>query len=196
MDTPDVAADASAMDLEVGDPEALAELAASARGWHSIQLAVLGFIGFCGIFWDGNDAAAPGWLQWLPGILVVLALLLALMAIYLVGRVAYPFRGPAQTAPEEIRGAVGTRRRRLRTGIALTYVAMTALVVATLSGWFPTTTEGDPEAAAAVVMDVEGRSWCGELADAPGDELRLVTAEGEVTLSPQRLALVHPVAVC
>jgi len=195
MDAPDVAADATAIDLEVGDPEALGELATSARGWHSIQLAVLGFIGFCGIFWDGNDAAAPGWLQWLPGILVVLALLLALTAIYLVGRVAYPFRGPAQTAPEEVREAVGTRHRRLRTGIGLTYVAMTVLVVATLSGWFPNTA-GDTDAAAAVVMDVDGRSWCGELAEAPGDELRLDTAEGEVTLPPQLLALVHPVAVC
>lgn len=196
MDAPDLAADVSASDLEVGDPEALEELAASARGWHSIQLAVLGFIGFCGVFWDGNGVASPGWLQWLPGILVVLALLLALTAIYLVGRVAYPFRGPAQTAPDEVRRAVGTRRRRLRTGIGLTYVAMTALVVATLSGWFPTNTEADTDVAAAVVMDVEGRSWCGELAEAPGDELWLDTAEGEVTLSPQRLALVHPVAAC
>lgn len=187
------ATDASATDIEEGDPEALGELATSARGWHSIQLAVLGFIGFCGIIWDGGDPAAPTLLRWLPGVLVVLALLLALVAIHVVGRVAYPFRGAARTAPEEVRRTVDVRARRLRTGIALTYVAMTALVVATLSGWVPDTSDvGD----AAVVADVTGQSWCGELAERAGAELRLDTAEGAVTLATDRVAVIHPVAGC
>lgn len=189
MDT----AEASATELEDGDPEALEELAASARGWHRIQLAVLGFIGFCGIIWDGGDPSAPSWLRWVPAVLVVLALLLALLAIHAVGRVAYPFRGPVRTAPEQLPRAVGVRARRLRTGIALTYVAMTVLVVATLAGWAPDTAAVDD---AAVVADVTGQSWCGELDERAGGELRLDTADGAVTLAVDRVAMIHPVAGC
>jgi hypothetical protein len=178
---------------DLTDPEALGELAASARGWHSIQLAVLGFIGFCGIFWDGGDPSAPAWLQWLPGMLVLGALLIALLAILLVGRVAYPFRGPARTAPEELRQTWTVRVRRLRRGIGLTYLAMAALVTATLSSWIPAEPVGDE---AAVVADVTGQTWCGELVEGPGDQLRLDTEDGPVTVSLERVVVLHPVTVC
>jgi hypothetical protein len=187
------ATEASAMDIGDVDPEALEELATSARGWHRIQLAVLGFIGFCGILWDGGDPSAPSWLRWLPAVLVTLALLIAVLAIYVVGRVAYPFRGPIRTAPEQVPQAVEVRARRLRTGIALTYVAMTVLVVATLSGWSPDTAEVDD---VAVVADVTGQAWCGELDDRGGDQLRVDTAEGPVTLAVDRVAVIHPVTGC
>ena len=36
---------------EVGDR--LTELRNSARGWHGVQLAVLGFIGLCGVLQSG-----------------------------------------------------------------------------------------------------------------------------------------------
>ena len=43
----------------------LAELSASARGWHTIQMAVLGFIGICGVL-RTSDSPAPRAIQWLP----------------------------------------------------------------------------------------------------------------------------------
>lgn len=184
---------ASTTDIEDSDPEALEELATSARGWHSIQLAVLGFIGFCGIIWDGDAPTVRTWLRWLPGVLVVLSLLLALVAIHVVGRVAYPLRGSVQTAPEQVGQALDVRTRRLRRGIAMTYAAMAVLVVATLSGWVPDDSEVED---AAVVADVTGQAWCGELGEGAGDELRLDTAEGTVTLAVDRVAVIHPVAGC
>ncbi|MFD0597018.1 hypothetical protein ACFQZ4_36105 [Catellatospora coxensis] len=43
----------------------LAKLIDSARGWHGVQLGVLGFIGFCGVLKMGAQAPAPtgcsGW---------------------------------------------------------------------------------------------------------------------------------------
>jgi len=66
----------------------------SARGWHRIQLAVLGFVGLCGALWGGDGSAAPTWLQQAPGVLAVLAFALACLAVVLVGRVAYRLEGP------------------------------------------------------------------------------------------------------
>ena len=46
------------------DPEADTEqLRASARGWHGVQLAVLGFIGLCGALHDAGAATGPRWVQ-------------------------------------------------------------------------------------------------------------------------------------
>jgi hypothetical protein len=174
------------------EAEALEQLATSARGWHGIQLAVLGFIGFCGILWDGGDPTQPRWMQWLPGALVVAALLLALLAIYLVGRVAYPFHGLIPDGSVERRREVATGVTRLRSGIRFTYLAMTLLVTATLSGWVPAA----PAADAAVVADVTGASWCGELVETSTGALRLETADGPVTLAAERVALLHPVSGC
>ena len=56
-----------------GPSSRLAELRVSARGWHSIQLAVIGFIGFCGVLQNGRPDN-PTWLQVWAGILVLVAL--------------------------------------------------------------------------------------------------------------------------
>jgi hypothetical protein len=62
---------------------------ASARGWHTIQMAVLGFIGICGIL-RTTSSSAPHAVQWLAGALAVAALAVACTAIFTVGRIAYP----------------------------------------------------------------------------------------------------------
>lgn len=170
----------------MGEP---AGLAASARGWHRIQLAVLGFIGFCGVMWAGGDPDGPGWLQWIAGALVVLALLLACLAIYVVGRVAYPVAGPAAGAGS---GPESAGARRLRTGIGITYLAVVVLVVATLSAWWP----GPAAAGAVEARDATGTAWCGQLLDAPAGAVRLDTADGPVTLALDRLGAVRPVDTC
>ena len=53
-----------------GPSSRLTELRVSARGWHGIQLAVIGFIGFCGVLQDGRPDN-PTWLQVWAAILVL-----------------------------------------------------------------------------------------------------------------------------
>lgn len=184
--------DRSAAENPAGGAEALSELAASARGWHRIQLAVLGFIGFCGVLWGNEGSAGPAAVQWLAGALVVLAFLLACMAIYLVGRVAYPFYGPGQTAEMVDEPTMARRTRRLRTGIFGTYLAVAMLVAATLSAWWP----APPDNGAVVVSDAAGRTLCGHLLQGPAGEIRLATAGGTVTIPLHRVALLRPVGDC
>jgi hypothetical protein len=70
----------------------LAELRSSASIWHSLQLAVLGFSGLCGMLQRGSSAA-PSWLQVLAAILAFGALGLACLATFLTRGVAWPLYG-------------------------------------------------------------------------------------------------------
>ena len=73
-------------------PGRLAALRASARGWHSVQLAVIGFIGLCGVL-QGGRPDNPMWLQVLAGVLALAALAIACVATVLVALVAWPLYG-------------------------------------------------------------------------------------------------------
>lgn len=162
----------------------------SARGWQRAQLAVLGFIGLCGVLWAGGDPEGPAWLQWLAGALVVLALVLVCLAIYLVGKVAYPVVGRSEVPARET--AAGDSAR-LRAGIRVTFVAFAVLVIATLSGWWP----GPAGSATTVeVRDAAGQAWCGEIDDASAGIMRLNTTEGPVALRLGRIATLRPVNGC
>jgi hypothetical protein len=171
---------------------------------------VLGFIGFCGLLWDGGGADRPAAVRWVALGLVLTGFVLALVAILLVGRVAYPVHGP--TGADEAAGTVLPRAtRRLRTGIGLTYLAVGLVVAATLSAWWPDADEGaaaEAEAAApeeaprdAIVVDVAvvadtGQAWCGQLvATAPG-EIGLMTAAGPVRVPLDRVASLGPGSDC
>lgn len=167
-------------------PSDPADLAESARGWHQIQLAALGFIGLCGLLWASGDAGGPGWLHWVAAGLALVALVLALLATYLVGRVAFPFYGHTGAATPW-RGT-----GRLRTGIRLTYLAVAFVVIGTLVAWWP----NQAEAGAVEVSDAAGRSWCGELADGWGGTLRLDTADGPISLPLTEIATLRPVDDC
>jgi len=81
--------EAGASHLTAAAADRLERLSSSARGWHTIQMAVLGFIGICGILRTGSGAA-PRAVQWLAAALAVAALAVACAAIFMVGRVAYP----------------------------------------------------------------------------------------------------------
>lgn len=170
----------------------LGQLAASARGWHRIQLAVLGFVGFCGVMWASGDPSGPRWLQWLAAALVALALVLAGLAVYLVGRVAHPFYGQAVDAPSADSPAVASGARQLRTGIRLTYLAVAMLAVGSLSAWWPDLAAAD----AAQVREASGRTWCGELVEAPDGAVRLDTSDGPVTVPVDRIATIRPAGTC
>jgi hypothetical protein len=71
------------------EPSRSEQLRVSARGWHGVQLAIIGFIGFCGVLQDGRPDN-PTWLQVWAGVLAMAALVLACVATFLVGRVAWP----------------------------------------------------------------------------------------------------------
>ena len=77
------------MDDQAGGTDRLAELRTSARGWHGVQLAVLGFIGLCGVL-QREGTGTPGWLQITTGILILVALALACVATVLVATAAWP----------------------------------------------------------------------------------------------------------
>jgi len=112
------------------------QVSASAQGWHTIQMAVLGFIGICGVLRSSSSSISSA-VQVLAAILAVAAIAVACVAIFIVGRVAYPLddgidnSGGLQDAAEA--------RRQLHAGIRLTVVALVLIVIAALSGWWPKT---------------------------------------------------------
>src|ERR1700744_6443153 len=108
-----------------GPGDRLERLSASARGWHTIQMAVLGFIGICGIL-RTTSSTAPRAVQWLAAALAGAALAGGCTAIFTVGRVAYPV-GDALNAD-----AVAGGTARLRSGIRLTIMALILAVIAAL----------------------------------------------------------------
>lgn len=172
-----------------GPADRLAELAASARGWHTIQMAVLGFIGICGVL-RTSDSPAPRAIQWVAAALAVAALAAASLAIFSVGRVAYPVDDAADGG-----GAVpsaGQAAARLRAGIRLTIVAVILAVIAALSGWWP----AKASTAAVAVTSTSGQAWCGPLVGGPAGAVSVRTGNGVITVPAQGIAQVRPVAQC
>jgi hypothetical protein len=154
------------------ETSSLAELRTSARGWHGVQLAVLGFIGLCGVL-KGSDASLPQWLQNLSGGLALGALGVACIATVLVASAAWPVyaRVPQPDDQIEVRRTVG----RLRTGIALTFVAVVLMALATTSQWWPT--ESDSAAALVTVSTADGEI-CGELQQFDRSGITLIADDG------------------
>jgi hypothetical protein len=96
-------------------------------------------------------------LEWLAAALAVAALMVACLAVFTVGRVAYPVTaatGDAGASPDAAGAAA-----RLRAGIRLTIVALILAVLAGLSGWWPSTVA----ATATAITGTTGQAWCGQL---------------------------------
>jgi hypothetical protein len=185
--------------MEPSDPDAaqpvtapadgLEKLSASARGWHTIQMAVLGFIGICGVL-RTTDSPAPRAVQWLAAALAVAALAVASLAVFTVGRVAYPVSGATEGA--SALPSTGQAAARLRAGIRLTIVALILAVIAALSGWWPTSAS----AAAVAVTGTNGQAWCGPLVTGPAGAISVRTGNGVISVPAQAIAQVRPVAQC
>jgi hypothetical protein len=179
--------------------EGAERLASSARGWHSIQLAVLGFIGICGVLRTGSDSNGPQWIRWLSAALALFAFVLACLAIYQVGRVAYPFYGaPGPSSVPAGPDGLAASTRRLRTGVRMTYVAVGCLALAAVSGWWPGAAASGGGAAGALVQvgAASGESACGTLLDGGPGTLRLDTPEGTVSVRLESVLTIQPVASC
>ena len=172
--------------------DALGPLSGSARGWHTIQMAVLGFIGICGVL-RATDSSVPTGVQWTAAVLAAAALVLAGAGIYLVGRVAYPFESAAAANSP---AAVARAAARLRAGIRLTVLALVIIVVAALSGWWPRTGGPGGASATVTVSDQNGRTWCGRLVDGDTGVVAVDTSQGLIGVPVQTVADVRPVAGC
>jgi hypothetical protein len=131
--------------LPISPSDPLKELTASARGWHTTQMAVLGFTGLCGVL-RTVGSPAPRAIQVLAAALAVIAVAVACVAIFLVGQIAYPVS--ARTYGPEAAQGLARARTRLRTGIRMTVAALLIASIAGLSGWWPAHT---PATAASAV---------------------------------------------
>jgi hypothetical protein len=169
----------------------LEELRNSAKGWHGVQLAVLGFIGFCGVL-KGEGSTAPGWMEALAGILVLAALAIALYATYLVGRAAWPLYGARGADRGDDATELARTSRRLTTGLALTFLAIALLAVAGTSSWWPSRA-GSGE---TVQLQAGGASVCGELAAGGPGTVRVETDEQPVEVPIDQLDALQPVDGC
>ena len=181
--------EAGAAHTAAAPADRLERLSASARGWHTIQMAVLGFIGICGVLRTASSPA-PRAVQWLAAALAVAALAAACVAIFTVGRVAYPV-SEATDGASAVPGAAAAAAR-LRAGIRLTIVALILAVIAALSGWRPAASA----TAAVAVTATSGQAWCGPLVSGPAGAVSVRTANGVITVPARAIAQVRPVAQC
>jgi protein-S-isoprenylcysteine O-methyltransferase Ste14 len=162
-------------------PDGFAATRDSARGWHQIQIAVLGFVGLCGVLQHGRPGN-PKWLQTLAALFIFSALVTALAAVFIVGRVAWP---PA--------GATPRPARQLRTGILLTFVAVGLLALGTSSMWWP---EGTESGGQVQVRASDGQTWCGRLIEAREGAVAVQTERGSVILALADVSGLSPVDAC
>jgi hypothetical protein len=166
----------------------LEELRASARGWHGVQLAVIGFIGLCGVL-KGGRPDNPMWLQVLAVLLVFAALALACVATYLVARVAWPLYG-RRDEPVDEAAEVARAGRRIKQGLVLTFTAVAVLAVGTASGWWPQPVEG--AGAQVTVQARSGERLCGSLGQASPGSLSVTVDGRPVVVSLDNVAEITP----
>jgi hypothetical protein len=171
----------------------------AARGWHGVQLAVLAFIGLCGVL-SNQDLIAPHWMRVTAGVLAVTALALACASIFLVASVAWPLWMHSYSEDSAAAGRDPARASgsRLRVGVGMTYVAVATMALAASANWWPVSRSSveAPTVGEVQITDSTGNTACGELVDGPVGAIHLLTDDGVVELSISGLADVDPVASC
>ncbi|MFD7321967.1 hypothetical protein ACFV9D_12945 [Streptomyces sp. NPDC059875] len=175
-----------------------ARLQSSARGWLSLQLAVLGFVGLCGVLKGGGETSAPRGVEAVAGVLVLLALLVACVATWLVGRTAWPVLGLGGAgADPEAPAEVARAARRLRAGLVLTFVAVALMAAAATAGWWPQK-EGAAGSKGLVEVTTSAGTLCGELRwPEVAGAVRLRVSGGQaVDISLSEVSTVAPVERC
>ena len=159
----------------------------SAKGWHNIQLAVMGFIGLCGVLSMGEEPAGPQWLSWWSTGMSVAAFVSGIISMWMVGGVAFPLYGGEQM-PENAAG-------RLKGGIGMTFATIVMMALGALGGWWPASASG--EGSNVEVSDQSGNSACGVMMQgAPSGSMWLQTSEGRVTVTLRNVAEIRQVTSC
>ncbi len=167
----------------------MAALQSSAKGWHGIQLAVLGFIGLCGVLQGNATKDTPEWVGDIAAVLVLGSLVLACLAVAIVGTVAWPVDG-AGGGDQDARMVKGARR--LRGGIALTFVAVAALAAGATSGWWP----GQEAPSSAVEVTTRAGVVCGDLVEASPGSVGVRVGGRTVGLPVGQITSLRPVDGC
>jgi hypothetical protein len=174
----------------------LDELRSSARGWHGVQLAVLGFIGLCGVLQGQADSPAPHWLKVVAGLLVLLALVLSCVATAMVASAAWPisgWRSPGESATADA-ADLDEGGRRLRLGVRITFVAVGTLALGAMSSWWPS--PDTPTGAGSVSVTTSNGSICGEIGQASPGVLAIQTSTQRVLLRLDSVVSMTPVDSC
>jgi hypothetical protein len=173
----------------------LAALRVSARGWHGIQLAAIGFIGLCGVL-QGGRPDNPMWLQVFAGIMALAALALVIVATVIVALVAWPLYSGREPSVADEAAELDRDGRRLKRGLVLTFASLAVLALGTATGWWPQD-EGDGGGGGLVAVEAtNGERWCGTLDDAGPGRLGVSVDGSPVVVSLQDVAAVDPVDSC
>ncbi len=164
-------------------------MAESAKGWHNIQLAVMGFIGLCGVLSMGETPDGPQWLEWWSAGMAGLAFVSSLLSTWMVGSVAFPlygFTNPGEAMPASAPG-------RLRGGIVMTFISIALMVLSSVSGWWPSAAGGDK----VQLKDARGGVACGTMVDgAPAGSVWLQTSDRVLKIEIGAIAQMSPVSSC
>ncbi len=174
----------------------LDELRTSARGWHGVQLAVLGFIGLCGALQSGADSGEPDWLEQLAAVLVLAALAVACLATVLVAGAAWPVNGwrhPSARDDGAVEAEVRRDSRHLRTGIVLTFVAVGLVALGTSSSWWPTKAS---DGGGLVELSTAQGTICGTLLGSEDGGLAVEVSGQRVVVPMEQLAGLRPATSC
>jgi len=154
--------------------EQVSDIRASAKEWHRLQLAALGFVGLCGVLKGDAGADLPLWLQSVSGILALTGLVFAAAAVMVVAAVAWPLTVMA--------GDAASGARRLRLGIGLTFVAVAVTSLSTMSSWWP----AEADDVGSLEVTTTSGSTCGTVSasaagwvdlEVSGDVVRIPLAE-------------------
>ena len=156
---------------------------------------MIGFVGLCGVLKDPGSNA-PHWVQALSGYLALGALAVACIATYEVGRAAWPFYD-VDRAPPSVRDELARTSRRIRAGLALTFLAVALVALAGMASWWPSDGgEGGGAAAATVELEAGGASVCGTLTDAQAGTVAVDSGGRQVAVPIDRLTALRPVGGC
>ncbi|MFF8844270.1 hypothetical protein ACF08N_16375 [Streptomyces sp. NPDC015127] len=173
------------------------DLRASAQGWHGLQLAVLGFVGLCGVLRDG-PAQAPRSVQIAAAFLALSALAVACLSAFLIGRAAWPLYGPrtASQPPDPRRGS-----RDLRAGIALTFTAVALLALSTTVSWWPEAKDaaagaGEAGGAAVVSVSTAAGTVCGTLGEGSDGFLTIRVDDRDLPVPLDEVVALRPATSC
>jgi hypothetical protein len=175
----------------------LVELRASAKGWHGVQLAVLGFIGLCGVLQGAAGQGGPHWLQVLAGLLVLVALALACTATALVATAAWPVQEleAGNAAGVSVDDALHHTARRLRTGIAITFLAVVLLALGATTSWWPEQ-ESSGDSASLVEVTTSQGAACGQLQAGDPGTIAVQSSGRLLVIATGDVVRLRPVTAC